>query len=183
MDYSPPGSSIRGIFQARLLEWVVISFSRASSWPRDQSCVSCIGRRVFTAEPPWKPITTCYWTEINRMKKKKKNTVHKIIIMTARATWLNTFWSFSRRTDSQKQRRCQHHLTHGIAVQQEHSMGTAILLHCHVVGVDTIGVLLVLRESWGEGQEVIRQRLKREIEEKKKLNKLINKVCLVFSVK
>ena len=47
-------------------------------------------------------------------------------------------------------------------------MGTAILLHCHVVGVDTIGVLLVLRESWGEGQEVIRQRLKREIEEKKK---------------
>ena len=59
-------------------------------------------------------------------------------------------------------------LTHGIAVQQEHSMGTAILLQCHIVGVDTIGVLLVLRESWGEGQEVIRQRLKREIEKKKK---------------
>ena len=63
-------------------------------------------------------------------------------------------------------------LTHGIAVQQEHSMGTAILLHCHVVGVDTIGVLLVLRESWGEGQEVIRQRLKREIEEKKKTQQI-----------
>ena len=47
-------------------------------------------------------------------------------------------------------------------------MGTAILLHCHVVGVDTVGVLLVLRESWGKGQEVKRQRLKREIEEKKK---------------
>ena len=41
-------------------------------------------------------------------------------------------------------------LTHGIAVQQEHSMGTAILLHCHVVGVDTIGVLLILGELWEE---------------------------------
>ena len=63
-------------------------------------------------------------------------------------------------------------------------MGTAILLQCHVVGVDTVGVLLVLRESWGKGQEVKRQRLKRQIEKKKKkLNKLIEKVCLVFSVK
>lgn len=37
-----------------------------------------------------------------------------------------------------------HGLTHGIAVQQEHSMGTAILLQGHVVGVDTIGIQLVL---------------------------------------
>ena len=36
MDYSPPGSSVRGILQARILEWVVIPFSR-SSWPRDQT--------------------------------------------------------------------------------------------------------------------------------------------------
>ena len=35
MDCSPPGSSVRGIFQARLLEWVAISFSRGSSGPRD----------------------------------------------------------------------------------------------------------------------------------------------------
>ena len=41
-------------------------------------------------------------------------------------------------------------LTHGIAVQQEHSMGTAILLQCHIVGVDTIGVLLILGELWEE---------------------------------
>ena len=47
MDWSPPGSSVHGIFQARILEWVAISFSRESSWPMDQthiSCVSCIGR-------------------------------------------------------------------------------------------------------------------------------------------
>ena len=36
MDYSPPGSSVHGISQARMLEWVAISFSRASSWPRDR---------------------------------------------------------------------------------------------------------------------------------------------------
>jgi len=48
MDCSPPGSSIHGIFQARVLEWVVISFSRGSSWPRDQTQVSHIAGRHFT---------------------------------------------------------------------------------------------------------------------------------------
>ena len=36
MDYSLPGSSVHGILQARILEWVAISFSKGSSWPRDQ---------------------------------------------------------------------------------------------------------------------------------------------------
>ena len=40
MDCSPPGSSAHGIFQARILEWVVVSFSRGSSRPRDQTRVS-----------------------------------------------------------------------------------------------------------------------------------------------
>ena len=44
MGCSPPGSSVHGIFQARILEWVAISFSRGSSRPRDQIWVSCIGR-------------------------------------------------------------------------------------------------------------------------------------------
>ena len=50
MDCSPPGSSVHGILQARILEWVVISFSRESSWPWDWthvSFVSCTGRRVL----------------------------------------------------------------------------------------------------------------------------------------
>ena len=42
MDCSPPGSSVLGILQARILEWVAISFSRGSSRPRDQTLVSCI---------------------------------------------------------------------------------------------------------------------------------------------
>ena len=49
MDCSPPGSSVCGTFQARILEWVVISYSRGSSWSRGQthvSYVSCIGRQI-----------------------------------------------------------------------------------------------------------------------------------------
>ena len=45
VDCSPPGSSVRGILQARILEWVVIPFSRRSSQPRDQNWVSCIADR------------------------------------------------------------------------------------------------------------------------------------------
>ena len=48
VDCSPPGSSVHGIFQARVLEWIAISFSRGSSWPRDWTQVSCIVDRRFT---------------------------------------------------------------------------------------------------------------------------------------
>ena len=48
MDCSPPGSSIHGILQARTLEWVAISFSRGSSWPRDRTRVSRVVGRCFT---------------------------------------------------------------------------------------------------------------------------------------
>ena len=42
MGYSPPGSSICGIFQARILEWVAMPSSRGSSQPRDQTCISYV---------------------------------------------------------------------------------------------------------------------------------------------
>ena len=48
MDCSLPGSSVHGIFQARVLEWVAISFSRGSSQPRDQTGVSGTTGRCFT---------------------------------------------------------------------------------------------------------------------------------------
>ena len=47
MDCSSPGSSVHGILQARILEWVAISFSRGSSQPRDWTQVSCIAGRCF----------------------------------------------------------------------------------------------------------------------------------------
>ena len=46
-DYSPPGSSAHGISQEKILEWVVISSSRGTSWSRDQTHVSCIGRPIL----------------------------------------------------------------------------------------------------------------------------------------
>ena len=53
MDCSLPGSSVRGIFQARILEWVVISFFRRSSQPRDWTWVSHIVGRSFTIWAHW----------------------------------------------------------------------------------------------------------------------------------
>ena len=55
VGYSPPDSSVRRISQARilLLMWVAISCSRGSSWLRDQTCVSCIGRRILYHCATW----------------------------------------------------------------------------------------------------------------------------------
>ena len=54
--HSPPGSSVHGIFQARILEWVVTSYSKGSFWPRDQtpiSCVSCIAKWILYYCATW----------------------------------------------------------------------------------------------------------------------------------
>ena len=48
MDCSPPGSSVHGDSQARILEWVAMPFSRGSTQPRDQTQVSHIAGRLFT---------------------------------------------------------------------------------------------------------------------------------------
>ena len=60
MDCSLPGSSVHGIFLARLLEWIAISFSRGSFQPRDWTWVSHIVDRLFTV-----------WTTREVLKKKK----------------------------------------------------------------------------------------------------------------
>ena len=46
MDCSPPGSSVHEIFQVRILDWVAVSFSRDSSWPRDRTC-PLLGRWIL----------------------------------------------------------------------------------------------------------------------------------------
>ena len=56
MDCSPPGSSLHGISQARILEWVAISSSWRSSQPRDQTCVSCIGRQIHYCWVTWEAL-------------------------------------------------------------------------------------------------------------------------------
>ena len=55
MDCSPPGSSVHGVFQARILKWVAISFSRGSSWPRIEPMSAALAGKFFTTESPGKP--------------------------------------------------------------------------------------------------------------------------------
>ena len=55
MDCSPPGSSVHGISQARVLEWVATPFSRGSSLPRDETRVPHTAGRVFPSRPPGGP--------------------------------------------------------------------------------------------------------------------------------
>ena len=56
MDCSLLGSSVHGIFQVRILEWVAISFSRQSSWPRDWTCISCITRWILYHWATWEAL-------------------------------------------------------------------------------------------------------------------------------
>ena len=79
MGCSPQGSSLHGILQARKLEWVAISFSRGSSWPRDWtqvSCVSCISRQILYHWATWEVSTSDFTEEMNTMRKETSLTFH-----------------------------------------------------------------------------------------------------------
>jgi len=56
MECSPPGSSVHGIFQARILKWVAISFCWPSFQHRDRTCISCIGRQILYHCTTWKTL-------------------------------------------------------------------------------------------------------------------------------
>ena len=105
MDSSPPGSSAHAIFQARILEWVAISFSRGSFQPRNRTHVSCLAGRFFTTEPPGKPsylYSTIFkkgesWHSIQRQRGKQ---VKEAFLSTERGTgkkrggkWQTPKWS------------------------------------------------------------------------------------------
>ena len=93
MGYSPPGTSIHGVFQARILEWVAIPFSRGSSQSRDQTHVSsifCIGKQILyhwaiqevpntSLSFPIQPRSLLHgWAEMSFLKKQR--------------SWLQTTW-------------------------------------------------------------------------------------------
>ena len=71
VGYSLSGSSVHGVFQARILEWHAISFSRAFSWPRDWTWISCIGRWIFTSKLPGRPTNS-----VNRNLAKREGREH-----------------------------------------------------------------------------------------------------------
>ena len=81
-DCSLPGSSVHGILQARILEWVARPSSRGSSRPRDWTripCVSCVTGRFFAAAPPWKPMKSSGWARVAQRVKR---------LPTMRETWV-----------------------------------------------------------------------------------------------
>ena len=63
MDCSLPGSSINGIFQARILEWVAISFSRGYSQPRDHPWSPALPANALPSEPPGIPKCNAYYKQ------------------------------------------------------------------------------------------------------------------------
>ena len=65
LHHLPLGSSVHGISQARILEWVSISFSKGSSWPKDQTWVSYLADVLFTTDPPGKQYSDYDITNLN----------------------------------------------------------------------------------------------------------------------
>ena len=59
IDCRPPGSSVHGVFQERILEWLAISFSRGSSQLRDWTCISCIDRWILHHWATWEASLCC----------------------------------------------------------------------------------------------------------------------------
>ena len=89
MDCSPPGSSVHGIFQAIVLEWIAISFSRGSSWPRDQTQVSRIIDRCFTI---WATREVTSWEMLDWMKHKLESRLPGEISITSDMQMTPPLW-------------------------------------------------------------------------------------------
>ena len=105
MNCSLSRSSVHGIFQARTLEWVAISFSRGSSQPRDWTLVSCIAGRLLLAEPQGKDPNEYYekhsphrfdiLSEVNKLLKtntRNRTWIHTLMYRTV----LWTLWERER---------------------------------------------------------------------------------------
>ena len=112
MDFSPPGSSIYEIFQARVLDWVAVSFSTASSQPKDWTQVSCTAVGFFTSwvtreapEPPGKGLC---WEIINGIIYQVPNTCS---LIKWRNAWFNCVNSWTWDT-------ARHKLAH-LGIQEE----------------------------------------------------------------
>ena len=87
-DCSLPGSSVHGIFQAIVLEWIAISFSRGSSWPRDWTRVSRIVDRRFTI-----------WAKRHRRwktrRKKKRIFLQRAFVTVNKLKFIINYWGDS----------------------------------------------------------------------------------------
>ena len=81
---NPPGSSVHRISHARILEWAVIPFSRGSSWPKDWTHVSCIGRLILYHWVTWE--APCVLKNINCTYR-----VHRHAYTSLHTAWIISF--------------------------------------------------------------------------------------------
>ena len=87
MDCSPPDSSVHGILQVRILEWVAIPFSRGSSWTKDQILVSCIAGRFFMVWATREALIILFWNLRFQVK------VYKFLILSMQITFISNMKS------------------------------------------------------------------------------------------
>ena len=80
MHCSLPGSSVRGIYQARILEWVAVPFSRRSSQPRNQTRVSFIAGGFFTSWATREALDFTIWTFVSKVMSLLFNTLSRFVI-------------------------------------------------------------------------------------------------------
>ena len=77
MDSSPPGSSVHGVLQARILEWVAIPFSRGSSWPRIKPGSPALQADTLLSEPPGKPPSMIKYVILQLRKRQRLSNLPK----------------------------------------------------------------------------------------------------------
>ena len=135
LDYSPPGSFVQGIFQAKILEWVAMLSPRGSSQPRDRtrvSCGSCIADGFFTTEPPRKPLQVVG---------------HQLKTMSGRQAFLPTPSSADVLLDSQMTR-IERQLCSVLSAQAQANHGTSLSLNSVIHKIQiTIPLIEPLWES------------------------------------
>ena len=98
-DYSLQGSSVRGISQERILEWVTSSYSRGSSWPRDQTHISCTGKWAVYHWATWEaPVQHWMMSENTTLRERsltQKSTKYMVMIIRKLRTSKVTEMSYS----------------------------------------------------------------------------------------
>ena len=94
------GSSIKGISQARILEWVAISFSRGSSQSRDQTHVPCIGRQVLYHRATREELQACYsYSYQNGLLIQLKTVDHQVLRRMVWRKWAYRYITVFKRID------------------------------------------------------------------------------------
>ena len=169
-----PGSSVHGIFQARILEWVAISFSRGSSQARDGACLSCIsyiGRRILYHWATWEGkislrgslnqphlkmennVKDVNWEEF-RMKLKSTHCFHFLSI--ANSVSISNNWGWAVSLHARKKKKCGCYSP----AKSAHKLGSKRKFHRDVNSATNCSAIhfpgkqWIAKNMWGRGNSL-----------------------------